>query len=91
MVRRLAVSFAERVRREAGSDPARQVERVYRIALSRPPGDAERAIGVDALRELADAWAEHAAGKSDRDVAGLKALTTYCHAVMNSAGFLYVD
>jgi Protein of unknown function (DUF1553)/Protein of unknown function (DUF1549)/Planctomycete cytochrome C len=91
MVRRLAASFAERVRREAGPDPVRQVERIYWIALSRPPGDAERALGVGALRELTDAWANNAAGKSDRDAAGLKALTTYCHTVMNSAGFLYVD
>ena len=29
--------------------------------------------------------------KPDRDAAELKALTTYCHAILNSAGFLYVD
>ena len=32
-----------------------------------------------------------ASGKFARDAAELKALATYCHAIMNSAAFLYVD
>jgi hypothetical protein len=93
MVQRLAEDFAERVRREAGSDPASQVERVYLIAWSRPARDEEKTVGVDALKRLTDTWARDlaAAGKPDRDAAGRKALTTFCHAVLNSAGFLYVD
>jgi hypothetical protein len=48
---------------------------------------------VEALSTLTARWAKHLAvtGKPDRDAARLKALTTYCHALMNSAGFLYVD
>jgi mono/diheme cytochrome c family protein len=92
MVQRLAEDFAERVRREAGTDPSSQVERVYLIALGRPPSAEEKKIGVEALRQLADAWInQSAAGKSDRDAAGLKALASYCHACVNSAAFLYVD
>ena len=41
MVRQLAEQFARRVIREAGTDPAKQIDRVYRIALSRPPTDEE--------------------------------------------------
>jgi hypothetical protein len=93
MVQRLAEDFAERVRREAGPDPASQVERVYWIAWSRPASDEEKSVGVDALKRLTDAWARDlaAAGKPDQAAAGRKALDTFCHAVLNSAGFLYVD
>jgi mono/diheme cytochrome c family protein len=92
MVQRLAEDFAARVSREAGTDPAAQVERVYLIALGRPPDAEEKKVGVEALRRFAEGWArQQAAGKSDRDEAARRALTTYCHAVMNSAGFLYVD
>ena len=53
MVEQLAEHFAERVRREAGTDPAQQVERVYLIALSRPPtrrGEATRPRGAERVR-----------------------------------------
>ncbi|MBI1915211.1 MAG: PSD1 domain-containing protein [Planctomycetes bacterium] len=87
-VHQLAEHFAARVSREAGTDPSKQIEKVYCIALGRPPSNEEKEIGMAALRKFADRWA---AGKQDRDAAGQKALTTYCHAIMNSAGFLYVD
>jgi hypothetical protein len=85
MVHDLAEHFARRVRREAGPDPARQVERVYWIALGRPADAQEKAIGVEALNVLGRKWARHPGD------ARLKALATYCHAIVNSAGFLYVD
>jgi mono/diheme cytochrome c family protein len=93
MVHQLAEHFARRVSREAGPDPARRTETVYWIALGRPPSDEEKKLGVDALNKLTARWAKHLveAGTPSRDEATLKALTTYCHAIMNSAGFLYVD
>ena len=39
-----AERFAERVRREAGADVARQIDRAWRLAIARPPSDRERAI-----------------------------------------------
>ena len=81
MVHQLAASFAERVSREAGTNPADQVRRVYWVALGRPPLEEEREVGLDALRGLTAKW-----GKN-----GAKALGTYCHAMVNSAGFMYVD
>jgi mono/diheme cytochrome c family protein len=89
MVYHLAEDFAGRLRREAGSAPARQVERAYLIALGRPPSAAEQQVGLRALAHLADEWA--AAGTTDRDAAARQALTAYCHALVNSAAFLYVD
>jgi mono/diheme cytochrome c family protein len=93
MVHHLAEQFARRVSREAGADPAKQVELVYLIALSRFPGEEEKAVGLEALRKLTTEWAKSrpASDKSGDDMAALQALTTYCHAIVNSAGFLYVD
>jgi len=43
--------FAERVRRDAGADPAAQVDRAFRLAFGRPPGSDERAASVKLARE----------------------------------------
>lgn len=84
MIHELADGFARRVIREAGADPAAQVERVSMIALGRPPSDEERRLGMDGLARLTEQWS--ASGDAPR-----RALGTYCHAIMNSAGFLFVD
>ncbi|OLC78876.1 MAG: hypothetical protein AUH72_15330 [Acidobacteria bacterium 13_1_40CM_4_65_8] len=49
-VLRHAQLFAERVKSEAGDDPARQIDLAYRIALTRPPSQTELAIAWDATR-----------------------------------------
>ena len=41
-VRQLADSVAERVQREAGSDPARRIQQAYWIVLNRPPTPEEK-------------------------------------------------
>jgi hypothetical protein len=46
-VLRQAQLFADRVKKEAGDDPARQVDLAYRIALTRPPSQAELAMALD--------------------------------------------
>jgi hypothetical protein len=93
MVHDLAQCFAERVIRNAGADPAKQIEVVYLTALSRLPSNEEKQVGLDALDKLIDTWSKQPAGAGNpgKEATGLKALTTYCHAIMNSAGFLYVD
>jgi mono/diheme cytochrome c family protein len=89
MVRQLAADFACRVRREAGAEPVKQVERVHIIAYSRPPGVEERRSGLAALARLREQWARlRAPGAAGADE---RALASYCHAVFNSAEFLYVD
>src|SRR5205823_3146056 len=88
MVQQLAEDFARRVIRDAGADPAKQIDRVYRIALSRPPTDEEKRVGLDALEQFAEKWARQAGGdRPDKDAVSLKALATYCHTIMNSAAF----
>ncbi|HKI38038.1 MAG TPA: PSD1 and planctomycete cytochrome C domain-containing protein [Gemmataceae bacterium] len=93
MVRNLAEDFAGRVMREAGAAPVKQIESAYRIALGRLPGDEETRVGLAALDRLAALWAKETAapGKPDGEAVRLKSLTGFCHALMNSAAFLYVD
>ena len=45
-----AEAFADRVKREAGDAPARQIDLAYRIALTRPPSQTELAIALGAVR-----------------------------------------
>jgi len=87
-VQRLAEDFARRVRREAGTEPAKQVERAYAIALSRTPSEREKQLGLSALAGLSSTWSKQF---PNHEEASLRALTTYCHAILNSAAFLYVD
>jgi hypothetical protein len=47
----LAESFADRLRREAGSDPGRQVELAYLLAAGRPPTAREKERAVRFLEE----------------------------------------
>ena len=95
MVFDLAGAFAKRVKTEVGIDPGKQIERVYQIALSRTPNRDELDLGVATLGQLAGMGARLAVqGESDetREIkAKEKALTSFCHAILNSAEFLYVD
>jgi mono/diheme cytochrome c family protein len=88
MVRHLAEQFARRVRQEAGSDPAQQIEWIYLTALSRHPREEEKALGQTALSRLTEEWGKQ---KVASDEAARRALTTYCHTILNSAAFLYID
>jgi hypothetical protein len=88
MVQRLAEDFARRVRDQAGADSGGQVEWVYLIALSRVPTEEEKQLGQTTLARLIKQWQKLAL---DEPTARVRALTTYCHTILNSAAFLYVD
>lgn len=93
MVQELAEQFAQRVSRDAGTNYGKQIDLAYLIALSRSPSAEEKRIGLDALARLTEQWTNNlaATGKANPEAAQRKALTSYCHALMNSASFLYVD
>jgi len=87
MVEKLAALFAERVRKEAGDQPEKQIEKAYWMALSRPPALDEKAESLRALnrfRRLEQTTQAAAAAEQ-------KALASFCHALVNSAAFLYID
>jgi hypothetical protein len=89
LIHHLAAAFAQRVSQEACADPARRVDRVYWVALNRPPTSAERAMGSQALVQLTTAWGKH--WQPGLAAPANRALATYCHAILNSAGFLSID
>jgi Protein of unknown function (DUF1553) len=72
-----AKSFALRVEKEAGTDPAKVVDRAFRIAFGRPPTPEER----DTL----------GAFLKDHPGTTTEAITDLCHALLNLNEFLYVD
>ncbi len=93
MVHELAGHFAKRVQNEAGTERAKQIERIYLIAMSRMPSAEERHIGVGTLASFTEQWSRSLlnSGLASQGVASEKALETYCHTILNSAGLLYVD
>ncbi len=83
-VRDLAASFAERVETMTPmdkEDPGTRIETIYHLALSRSPSGEERRLGIETLKELTAIW----------DGNRRMALETYCHTILNSAAFLYID
>ena len=88
MVRQLAESLAARVIQEAGDDCERQVELVSLYVTGKPLSPLEKQISLKAMQAFVAEWST---GSSDMAVVKLKALTEYCHAVLNSAAFLFVD
>jgi hypothetical protein len=78
MVEKLSELFAERVKKEAGDEPKKQIERAYWIALGRAPDEDERAASSQALSRFA---------QKEKP----QALASFCHALVNSAAFLYID
>ncbi|MBL6706314.1 MAG: DUF1553 domain-containing protein, partial [Planctomycetaceae bacterium] len=98
MVRDLTVKFAQRIERKAGDDRYRQVEHVYQDALSRKPTSEETQLALEALSQLTVEWearrAESASkltNEKESPSAETQALANFCHIIMNSAEFLFVD
>ena len=90
-IRQLSVSFAKRVMVEA-TDMEEQIQWIYQTALSRPATPQELKIGHSTLTQLEQKWSDHlkSQNKSTLDAQQM-ALKTYCHTLMNSAAFLYID
>jgi mono/diheme cytochrome c family protein len=83
----LSGDFANRIVKEAGSDLRHQIEEAYWIALSRAPSAEEMRVASDDLLKLKQAAAKDVKGAD----AEHQALTAFCHTILNSAAFLYID
>ncbi len=90
MVRELALAFATRVEKAEPVDRKKQIERIYQIALSRPPTSEELQFGVKTLEELTTQW-ETVLKNDPKSQPKTRALANYCHLILNSAAFLFVD
>lgn len=92
MVYERAGEIAGRVVEAAGTSRQRQVELAFRFALSRPASETELQAGLEALEDFARHRLESASSKNkpttDTD---RQAVADLCHALLNSAAFLYID
>ncbi|MFN0169247.1 MAG: PSD1 and planctomycete cytochrome C domain-containing protein [Bryobacteraceae bacterium] len=81
--------LASRLINETGWDPERQIDRAYRLTLSRPPTSAER----DSMRTFLSREAAGIARESgeDRRNAQQKALEQMCRVIFNLNEFVYTD
>ena len=93
LARQSARHFAGRVIDAVGSGLESQVEQVYLAALSRWPTASERQAAVREIGELDRYWSEHLDGHTPaepkRSRARWLALSTFCHAMLNSAEFIF--
>src|SRR5260370_24119792 len=87
MVENLAETLAQRVRKEVGESSEKQIDRVYWIALSRPPTADDKAESLQALSRFKSLQKS----PQSAPAADQKALASFCHALVNSAAFLYID
>ena len=88
-------NMAGRLIDEIGPDPRHQVEEVFRRALSRRPSAGGMKDSLAALDEFTEIWLKRL--NKDRDPQPVRwksrwlALATFCHSVLNSAEFSFVD
>ena len=96
MLRENARFFAGRVMDAVGEKQVeKQVERLYLMALSRYPTQEERATAVEEITDLTRKWGDHFEKKVPEGPkaarARWEALAIFCHTILNSAEFIYVD
>ena len=84
-------SLASRVVREAGSVPAAQARLAWKLTLTREPSDAQVESAVAFLTEHAEQFAAQPPDKKNPASPALRALSSFCQALLISNGFLYVD
>jgi hypothetical protein len=94
-VRSAATAFAKEVLEENDLGEA-AVRHVYMRAFGRPPYPGELRQALADLGDLRDAWGKDAAveqAPNNERKANVdeQALATFCHAVLNSPEFIYVD
>ena len=88
MIYDLSRSFAERIEREAGLPNEMKVARAWLQAYGRFARDDERKTSTTVLEQLTRQWQQQ--GLDDRQAAHY-ALADFCHVLLNSAAFLFVD
>ncbi|HEU4753274.1 MAG TPA: PSD1 and planctomycete cytochrome C domain-containing protein [Armatimonadota bacterium] len=77
LILRQAGLFAQRLEKESGKDPKRQIDRAYHLAFARAPSPREVALGLKFLEE-------------PPATPGSTRLAEYCHTLLNLSEFVYV-
>ncbi len=89
-VHSLAKHFADSVLRAGEIEDKRLVVRAHENAFGSAPTEAEIEVALESFAAFVSAWRAALPNADKREVRA-RALQNYCHALFNSAGFLYVD
>jgi hypothetical protein len=91
-VQEQAVHWADRLRREAGVEPAEQVRRAFALALCRPPRSDELRLALEflSLQERQIESDARCRGQLLGD-ARRQALTAFCAVLLNTNEFFYME
>ncbi|MFN8007212.1 MAG: DUF1549 domain-containing protein [Terriglobia bacterium] len=95
MLRENSRYMAGRIIDAAEEDLEREIVLVYKTALARLPSEQERKLALASMERLTQEWLK----KLDQEVpaepktgkAHWLALATFCHTILNSAEFIYID
>ncbi len=91
----LSKYMAGRVIDEADGDREREIELVYLRAYGRPASQQEKQLGREAIAEFRQQWPARLASDGNEApraaTANWLALANYCHAILNSAEFSFID
>jgi cytochrome c553 len=99
MVRDLADQFALKVADMSSSDGDKSgaINNIYLAVMGQAPDDIQLQRSLEALELLEHKWQQHIDSLTEEEQQQIKlnpaqkALSTFGHALWNSAGFLYVD
>lgn len=92
MIYERAGEVAKRVLDVAVTSQQRQVELAFQFALSRRASDTELQAALDALEDFARHRRENGSSKDASNTdPDQQAVADLCHALLNSAAFLYID
>ena len=89
-IRDQARHLATRVSREAGAKPEAQVQKLYKVALSRTATPDEVSLGIEFMNNNAKVHADAADKKLDEGHR-MNALINYCQAIIALNEFIYVN
>jgi hypothetical protein len=86
-------AFAKTILERGDLDDVGRVEAAYLKAYGRPPTDGECAKAIDFLDRMKTLWAEDRSNNADKNdsSAQVYAWKNYCHVVMASSEFIYVN
>ena len=89
-VRSVALSFADRLIREAGTDPAQWIDRGYLLALGRAPRDSEKTASLAFLQTQIKERTDRSS-RTPMEEHRRRALADLCQAWFSLNEFLFID
>ncbi len=95
MIRERARFLAGRLMDEFPGQRERQIERLYLRTLARRPAPTETAKALTDIDKLTAFWTDHLQSEQSpgprQENARWSALASFCHAMLSSAEFAYID